>query len=286
MLDVAINHVETLQSKFRQMWFQDKYKYWNYFPYFTDFEVSQDSWNKHQFVSLDKNNEIIGYIGYEINRSAYNCDSLNIINFTDDPIIFGVDLRQALKDIFEKFKFNKLNFSVVIGNPIEKAYDKIIAKYGGRIVGIQAKEAKLFDGEYYDVKLYEIQRESYLLMRGLNKPPILYNCQKQILYPPKNFIEYNCADGYKDSVCVDKCIANEIEGLWKQGIKTTGCCCGHGKELGFIQVKDKESIVKMKQLGYQHYIYEDKFGGAERLDAFIPQTTKHIYNGYSKGYNG
>ena len=42
----------------------------------------------------------------------------------------------------------------------------------------------------------------------------------------------------------------------------------------------------MKQLGYQHYIYEEEFGGKERLDAFIPKTTKHIYEGYSEGYVG
>ena len=73
-----------------------------------------------------------------------------------------MDLGQALTDIFERFKFRKLNFSVVIGNPIEKSYDKMIDKYGGRIVGIYKQEIKLIDGEYYDEKLYEITREDYL----------------------------------------------------------------------------------------------------------------------------
>lgn len=73
-----------------------------------------------------------------------------------------MDVGQVLRDIFEKFKFNKLTFSVVIGNPIEKSYDKMISKYDGRIVGIYEKETKLIDGEYYDVKLYEITRKSYL----------------------------------------------------------------------------------------------------------------------------
>ena len=286
MLDLAINYEEVLKYKFRQTWFKDKYKYYNYFTYFSDFKADEDSWNKHQFVSLNKEGEIIGYIGYSIDRAEHNCHSLNIINFTDNITIFANDLKQVLTDIFEKFKFNKLKFSVVIGNPIEKSYDKIIGKYGGRIVGVEEKEARLFDGEYYDVKLYEIHRSNYELMRGLNKPPVLYNCEKEVIYPPENFIEYNCADGYKESVCVDKCIAREIEELWRQGVKTTGCCCGHGRKLGFIQVRDKDSVEKMKQLGYQHYIYEEEFGGKERLDAFIPKTTEHIYEGYSEGYVG
>ena len=71
--------------------------------------------------------------------------------------VFG----QALKDIFEKFHFRKLIFSVVIGNPIEKTYDRMIQKYGGRIVGIQRQQVKLIDGQFYDVKMYEILSDDY-----------------------------------------------------------------------------------------------------------------------------
>ncbi len=87
---------------------------------------------------------------------------LGVINFSDNKIVFGMDLGQALNDIFEKYKFRKLKFSVFIGNPIEKSYDKMIEKYGGRIVGYYKEETRLIDGEYYDEKLYEITREEYL----------------------------------------------------------------------------------------------------------------------------
>jgi hypothetical protein len=161
LLDLAINYEEVLIYKLRQTWFQDKYKYYNFFTYFLDFKADNDSWNKHQFVSIDKNGDVVGFISYDIDRVAHNCHSLSIINFTDNITIFANDLKQVLTDIFEKFKFNKLKFSVVIGNPIEKSYDKIIGKYGGKIVGVEEKEVKLFDGEYYDVKLYEIHRSNY-----------------------------------------------------------------------------------------------------------------------------
>lgn len=88
--------------------------------------------------------------------------SLGVINFSDNKIIFGMDLGQTLMDIFEKFKFRKLRFSVIVGNPIEKSYDKMVSKYGGRIVGTYYKEQKLIDGEIYDQKLYEILREDYM----------------------------------------------------------------------------------------------------------------------------
>ncbi len=31
------------------------------------------------------------------------------------------------------------------------------------------------------------------------------------------------------SVCVDACIAPVIEALWRKGIWTFGCCCGHNQ---------------------------------------------------------
>lgn len=168
MLDLALNHVEELQEKFRSIWFVDKYKFWNCTNYYEDFKVSESSWDYHQFVSLDHDGEIIGYIGYSIDRPSDLVDGLNIINFTDNKIVFGVDVGNAIRDIFEKFNFRKLNFCVVIGNPIEESYDKLIIKYGGRIVGTQKEQAKLFDGKFYDEKLYEITRSDYL-KRGVDK---------------------------------------------------------------------------------------------------------------------
>lgn len=173
MLDVAIKYKEQLKYKFYNIWFQEKYKYYNSSCYYSDFELDDETWNNHQFVSL-KNNNILGYISYDINRQTNNAYCLGIINFEEKPsITFSVDLRTVLTDIFEKFKFNKLSFYVVVGNPIEKSYDKLVKKYGGRIVGIEKKEVRLIDGNLYDKKLYEISRDSYITaktkMRGVHR---------------------------------------------------------------------------------------------------------------------
>lgn len=162
MLVPAFNYSEELKEKMASIWFDEKYKYYNFDTYYTALVIDEETWNRHQFVSLDNVGNIIGYISYNVNRQTYNCYGLAIINFTENKYVFGIDLGQALTDIFEKFKFRKLNFSVVIGNPIEKSYDKIINRYGGRIVGVYKQETKLIDGEYYDEKLYEITREDYL----------------------------------------------------------------------------------------------------------------------------
>lgn len=43
MLDLALNHVEELKSLFRKIWFDDKYKFYNFDMYYSDFEISTDT---------------------------------------------------------------------------------------------------------------------------------------------------------------------------------------------------------------------------------------------------
>lgn len=162
MLDLALNHEEELKKKFRGIWFSEKYKFWTCANYYEERALKENTWDGHQFVSLDNNGDVIGYIGYEIDRVNDLVDGLSIINFTENKIIFGIDVGNALIDIFEKFHFRKINFCVVIGNPIEKTYDRMTEKYHGKVVGIQRKQVRLFDGKYYDMKMYEILLSDYL----------------------------------------------------------------------------------------------------------------------------
>jgi hypothetical protein len=82
-------------------------------------------------------------------------------------------------------------------------------------------------------------------------------------------------------VAVDKCLIKEIIYLWEQGIRTTGCCCGHGeKEFAYIGVVF-EDIPKMKQLGYEVFFNKER---PNDEDSFIPKT-KISYGEINKGFN-
>jgi len=107
-------------------------------------------------------NKVLGYFRYNIDKDSNAAYAMQIMNFYQPSIIFANDLKQFLTDIFEKFQFRKLRYACYIGNAIEKQYDKITQKYGGRIVGIQKEDNKLMDGKYYDCKLYEILLKDYL----------------------------------------------------------------------------------------------------------------------------
>ena len=55
---------------------------------------------------------------------------------------------------------------------------------------------------------------------------------------------------HSNTICIDKCIAEEIQYLWTIGIRTTGCCCGHNIQEGYIGVIEKD-IEFMKKSGYR-----------------------------------
>lgn len=68
---------------------------------------------------------------------------------------------------------------------------------------------------------------------------------------------------------IDKCLIHEIIDLWEKGIKTTGCCCGHGdSNKAYIGV-ETTSILKMKQLGYTIHYNSCR---PKDEDSFIPKT--------------
>lgn len=170
MLDLTLKHLDEFKKKHISTWFNPKYIYYNYRVYYDTPEIKDSTWNCHDFVSLDKDGNIIGNVYYNIDRAKNDAYGLGIICYEDTTsLTFGHDVLQAIKDIFEKFNFHKLSFSVIIGNPIEKTYDKLTSKYGGRIVGIKREEARLVDNKYYDEKIYEILREDYMRSKENNK---------------------------------------------------------------------------------------------------------------------
>lgn len=165
MLDSAFKYEEEINKMLINTWYDDKYKYYHASSYRTCFELPRQNdgdWNGRHFVSIDKNGNIIGLINYEINRESNIAQGFGAINFTDNKVVFAMDLAQVIDDIFCKFNHQKMEWTVIQGNPIEENYDKLCEKYGGSIVGIYHKHYKLIDNQYYNSKMYELFREDYI----------------------------------------------------------------------------------------------------------------------------
>lgn len=164
MLDLAYTNKDALNKQFLKILFNEKYKYYFVSPYLDyELEIENSGWNKLQQVSKNKDGDIIGYFEVKINRGSNNADNVRIINFQNKPsVTFSKDMYTFLSSLFKIFNFNKVSWCVIIGNPAEKMYDKLVKHYGGRIVGMYEQEFKLIDRNYYDAKVYEILKYDYL----------------------------------------------------------------------------------------------------------------------------
>jgi len=89
----------------------------------------------------------------------------------------------------------------------------------------------------------------------------------QVMLTPPLPLRRNTPEGETaTTVCVDACLADEVMALWKLGIRTTGCCCGHKVTSPFIGVVD-DDIAAMKALGY---VVQSNPHDAKRQDSFWP----------------
>ena len=166
MLDVADKYVDELNQKLYNIWYDHKYMYYFCCPHRGTYSVDPNGdWNGRNFVSINSDGKIIGYIHYSICRTADYVDDFGAVNFSDDSkdkYTFGKDLRQVIDDIFLKFNHNRLEFTVVEDNPIRKTYFKLVNKYGGRIIGVKHCVIKLINGKVTNKIYFEILRSDYI----------------------------------------------------------------------------------------------------------------------------
>ncbi len=77
-------------------------------------------------------------------------------------------------------------------------------------------------------------------------------------------VGFGCYDCYVTvpgyDICCDKCLATEIRLLNDLGIRTVGCCCGHKRVQGYIQVAPWFTGV-MKSLGYEELPVDENGNG-------------------------
>lgn len=162
MLKLALVYKDKLLKEYQNIIYDDHFKYYNCSSYWEIPKIDESTWNNIQLVSVDKNDNVIGYLTANIDRECNYINGLGIASFNGLNITFSKDLYQFLIDLFLKYGFNKISFKVVLGNPAEKMYDKYIKKYGGRIIRVRLRHNRLQDGNFYDEKLYEIFKDDFL----------------------------------------------------------------------------------------------------------------------------
>ena len=157
MLELAITHREALNKAYQVACLDEYYKYY-FAGGFHNYEVTLDTndWNSLQLVSI-KGGVLQGYLYATIDRSLYQVTSLGIMKFKEaDSIEFTNDLIALFNTLFRIYKFTKISWSVLQGNPIECMYDLVCYKLGGTVLHTFTKDTMLYTREEVNRKLYEV----------------------------------------------------------------------------------------------------------------------------------
>lgn len=155
--------------------FQDRFKFYSRestIEYLIP--IYQDSREMLQMVSVDDNG-VVGYFGAKLDRETDTARELVIINFQDKNHTFAADLHDFFLSLFDRFGMQRVTWWVVVGNPGEAMYDRIIEKHGGRVVGTFKNDAKLSDGRLYSIKWYEVTRDNFNYARGYRRNGGVFN---------------------------------------------------------------------------------------------------------------
>ncbi|MEI2419259.1 GNAT family protein, partial [Arthrospira platensis SPKY2] len=170
MLKRALLYKEQLSKKFIETFDDPVYQYY-YFTYHEMPDIENTDWNYIQFVSIDRNNDIVGYLSAAVGRSPNIIMNLSAINFKDPSnITFSKDAIKLFEILFTQYNFRKVKWSCMSKNPALNIYKKVIKKYGGRIVGKFKDDCVSAMGQLCDLYWFEITRDEYLNSLKNNVP--------------------------------------------------------------------------------------------------------------------
>ena len=125
-------------------------------------ELPDNNYDSHHFVSVDKNDNLIGYISYSVDWISMSADRIGIISFDKGNIEFARDVYKAICDLFETYHMNRVSWHAYVENPAIRGYRNFIKKHGGKECGYYRQIAKLQDGKLHDSVEFEILAEEFV----------------------------------------------------------------------------------------------------------------------------
>lgn len=156
MLRPAHLYEEELKEKLIETWYKPEYVCYSGGTGDDLIELPNGNCNGHCFVSVNKDDNVIGYISYNTNWTAMSADNLGIISFQIGNLDFVRDVYKAICDIFEVYNMNRLSWWCFADNPAVRGYRNFIRNHGGVECGYTRQIARLRDGKLHDGVEFEI----------------------------------------------------------------------------------------------------------------------------------
>jgi len=161
MLKPAQLYKEQLEEKEVESWYDLKNIFFHGWAGATLTDLADNNYECHAFVSVDSNEDIIGYISYAVDWSAMSADRFCMISYQKGNLEFVKDLWKVICDLFEVYHMNRIEWYCYADNPAIRGYRNFIKKHGGRECGYRRQTTKLMDGKLHDSVIFEIMADEF-----------------------------------------------------------------------------------------------------------------------------
>lgn len=166
MLRPAQLYKDRLYTEYVKTWYKPENIFYTGWTGDSIPEIPDNNYDSHHFVSVDKSDNLIGYISYSVDWISMNADKFGIISFDKGNIVFAKDVYTAVCDLFEKYHMNRISWTAYADNPAIRSYRNFIKRYGGRECGYRRQAARLQDGLLHDSVEFEILAEDLRSEKG------------------------------------------------------------------------------------------------------------------------
>lgn len=162
MLKPAISYQGAINIELTNRWHDPKYQYYNICRELYDASTSADY--KHEFVSVNFDNKILGFIMFETPSnclSAMDWEMVSFIETTDynSFLIWTSDILDAINLAFIFENRIRIEFRCTDGNPVIRSYRKFIKRFGG--IELRLRQYIKIRDELHDEYLFEIMRDEF-----------------------------------------------------------------------------------------------------------------------------
>lgn len=151
-----------LNEKVIETWYDLKYQFYyagNSY-YFSGVKLDDNNWG---FVSVDKDDEILGMITFQVSPDTCAVRNFGMMSFTDRlNMEFVRDIITVVNDIFCKYHFNRMVWYCVDGNQAIKSYRRLCERHGGTVVAHEHECVRTLDGKLRDAYAFEILARNFI----------------------------------------------------------------------------------------------------------------------------
>ena len=162
MLKPAQLYGEQLQKANVETWYNPAYTFYHCGTGGSEITFKEDNYDRHQFVSVDREDNVLGYISYSVDWCAMSASGFGIISFKPGSMEFLRDAYTAFCNLFEVYHMNRVCWFAFADNPAIRSYRNFIRKHGGRECSYYRQISKLLDGKLHDGVEFEILAEEFV----------------------------------------------------------------------------------------------------------------------------